>query len=62
MSWFAGNPTFPPPEFQPPPPDEQPPLSKAEAEWSRLLTDQLDSIRDIAPALTGFLDAHFTPR
>lgn len=61
MAWFASNPTFPPPEFDPPSTDSLPPLTEAEARWSRILTDQLDSIRAVAPPLIGFLDAHFTP-
>lgn len=61
MVWGHRSPEPEPPEFKPPSPGEKvEPLSVEAHEWARLLTDQIESIRNRAAPLAGFLDAHFT--
>jgi len=55
------DPSCPPPEFEPPSSGSLPPLTHEEEAWSRILAAQVASIHAHAPALSGFMDAHFTP-
>jgi hypothetical protein len=62
MSWFPRDLKALGREFKPPSAEEAAePLSADARMWARLLAEQVESVRERAAPLAGFLEGHFTP-